>query len=218
MTFALLAILAAAAAPGDHANSRYLECVALVMEDIAAGRKAAQFWADNGGGPDAQHCLALADIAAGFPKLGAARLEEIAQRKDAGDDYVRARLLAQASEAWIEAGDTGRASAAIANAFKLTPTAGELYLTTAKVDGAKENWIEAIQSVDAAETAGFVSAETYLIRARAYKALGDFLLAAQDVANALKMDPANIDAYILRGELQQLGVKIDVRLTKPESE
>jgi hypothetical protein len=32
------------------------------------------------------------------------------------------------------------------------------------------------------------------------------------------MDPANIDAYILRGELQQLGVKIDVRLTKPESE
>ncbi len=217
MKFAFFAALAAVAA-GNQSDARYHECVALVANDIAAGRKVAQRWASEGGGADARHCLAIADIAAGFPKLGAARLEDIAERKDAGDDLVRARLLAQASEAWIEAGETDFAAAAVAAAFELAPDAGELHLTAAKVDSAKENWQQAIKSVDTAEKKGFVSVETYLIRARAYQALGDFQLAAEDVVSALTIDPTNLDALVLRGEIQQRGVKIDAYLETPGTE
>ena len=61
--------------------SLYQECVALIKNDLEAGRRRAQQWVSTGGGADARHCLAIADLESGFPKLAAARLEEIAERK-----------------------------------------------------------------------------------------------------------------------------------------
>ena len=217
MLVALFAALAAAAAP-EETNTRYEECVSLVDADIEAGRAAAQTWAMQGGGPDAQHCLAIADLAAGFPSLAAARLEDLAERKDAGDDFIRARLLAQAAEAWLEAGEADHADRAITAAFDLVPNAGELHLTAAKVHAAKERWQEAFASVTAAEKDGFVSAETFVVRGRALAALGDYESAAQDVVNALTLEPTNVDALVLRGEIQQTGVVIEVFYGEPEAE
>lgn len=214
---ALLLFMIAAAAAED-VKPRYEECVARVAADIKAGRAEAQKWAAEGGGADAQHCLAVADLAAGFPKLAAARLEEIVHRKDAGDDFIRARLLAQAAEAWLEAGEPGFAEAAINAAFELVPEAGELHLTAAKVYDAKEEWQRAIGSVDAAKEDGFVSADAYVIRGRAHVALGDYQTAAQDVVKALTIEPTSLDALVLRGEIQQAGIVIDVFLGEPEPE
>lgn len=207
-----------AAATTHNANARYDECVARIAANVESGRAAAQKWAAEGGGADAQHCLAIADIAAGFPKLGAARLEEIAQRKDAGDDFVRARLLSQAAEAWLEAGETGFAEAAIKAAFDLVPDAGELHLTAAKVYNARQDWQRAIDAVDAAKEGGFVSADAYVIRGRGHAALGDYQTAAQDVVRALTIEPTNVDALVLRGEVQQAGVVIDVYMDEEPDE
>jgi len=210
MLFALALAVAATDGAAEAPSPRYHECIALVSADLEQGRKAAQRWAGEGGGADAQHCLAIADIAAGFPKLAAVRLQDIAQRKDAGDDFIRARLFAQASEAWLEAGEIDQAAHAIETAFGLAPDAGELYLTAAKIDGAKKDWQRAIRSVNAAEAANFRSVETYVVRARAYIALGDYESAAHDVVNALTIEPTNLDALVLRGEIQQAGVVIEV--------
>lgn len=210
MTVAALFMLAASVAAPADANPRYLDCVTLVEADLEIGRIAAQQWAAEGGGADAQHCLAIADIAAGFPKLGAARLEDIAQRKDAGDDYVRARLLAQAAFAWLQAGEIAFAQAAMENAFALAPDSGELQLTAAKIHAAQERWQKVVDAVTIAEQAGFFSPDAYVLRGRAYTQLGDYETAAQDVVNALTLDPVNVDALVLRGELQQTGVVIDV--------
>lgn len=217
MLSTLVIAIAAAAAATQNANLRYQDCVSLVEADIELGRAAAQEWTAAGGGADAQHCLAIADIAAGFPKLGAARLEAVAQRKDAGDDFIRARLLAQAAEAWIEAGELKFAEAAIKDAFNLVPEAGELHLTAAKVYGAQERWQQAIDSVTAAEEAGFTSADAYVIRGRAHAALGDYQTAAQNVVRALTLEPTNLDALVLRGEIQQAGIVIDVYLGDAEN-
>jgi tetratricopeptide (TPR) repeat protein len=191
-----------------EANERYIDCITLVDADIEAGRAAAQQWA--GGGADAQHCLALADIAAGFPKLGAVRLEDIAQRKDAGDDYVRARLLAQAAYTWLQAGEAEAAQRAINEAFLLVPDSGELHVTAAKIHAAQKEWHQVVSSVTTAEQAGFASAENYVLRGRAYAELGAYETAAQDVVNALSLNPVNVDALVLRGELQQTGIVIEV--------
>ncbi len=195
-------------------TTRYDDCVALVQSDLEAGRAHAQRWTQEGGGAEAQHCLAIADMAAGFNKLAGARLEEAAERKDAGDDYMRARLLNQAALAWLEAGEIVNARRALNAAFTLVPDSGELQLTAAKLHAAEGQWSEAIAAVDAARQAGFVSAEAYVLRGRAHIAVGDYRAAAEDVVNALKLDPANIDAYTLRGEIQQTGIDINVAYRK----
>ncbi len=203
-------LLASAVTAPPNANPRYLDCITLVEADLEVGRLAAQQWAAEGGGADAQHCLAVADIAAGFPKLGAARLEDIAQRKDAGDDYVRARLLAQAAYSWLQANELMLAEQAINHAFTLTPDSGELQLTAAQVHAAQKKWPQVVAAVAAAENSGFISSTAYVLRGRAYTELGDYQTAAQDVVNALSIDPTKLDALVLRGELQQTGIVIEV--------
>jgi len=208
-------ILALVASVSTQANERYIDCVSLVDADIELGRTAAQQWALEGGGADAQHCLALADIAAGFAKLGAARLEDTAQRKDAGDDYVRARLFSQAADAWLQADQVDLADKAIKSAFELAPEAAELNLTAAKIYAAKEDWLQVIASVQAAAKGGFISSDAFVLSARAYFTLGDYESAATDVISALTIAPTNLDALVLRGEIQQTGVVIDVYVESP---
>lgn len=196
-------------------ESRYHDCVALIEADPELGRTAAQQWVSEGGGANARHCLAVGDMTAGFPKLAAIRLQEIADRSDAGDDFVRARILSQAANAWLKAGEPSLAEEALNKAFALTPNAGELHVTAALVYGALERWGSVITAVGAAEEAGFVSARTYVLRGRAHAAQGAYQTAANDVVNALSLDPVNVDALVLRGELQQTGVVIDVFMTEP---
>lgn len=210
----LIALLAPFTLAPDEASDRYLDCLVLIEEDAENGRRAAQIWAEEGGGANAQHCLAMADLAVGFTKLGAARLEDITLRKDAGDDLVRARLLAQAAEAWLKAEETENAANAIAAAFELAPDAGELHLTAASVHSAKGQYTRVIAAIDAAEQAGFVSVEGFIQRGKAKLAIGNAEAAAQDVVNALTLDPFNIDALTLRGDVQRAGVPIEVSLGK----
>ena len=70
--------------------------------------------------------------------------------------------------------------------------------------------------MNAAEAANFISAQTYVIRARAYIAFSDYESAAHDVVNALNIEPTNLDALVLRGEIQQSGVVIEVFYGDPE--
>ncbi len=202
----LLALQAAA----ELISPRYADCVELVNADLDLGRIAAQQWVGEGGGAEARHCLALADLKAGFPKLAALRLEEIAQRKDAGDDYVRARLLSQAAQAWLTANETQQAQNAIDQALALVPDSGELYLTAAKVYAAQERWQDVINAVNTAEENSLGSAATFVLRGRARYVFGAYELAANDVVAALSLDPRNVDALVLRGDLAQAGVPIDV--------
>ena len=211
------AAIAGLASPGAAQESRYHDCVALIEADLELGRTAARQWVDSGGGAKARHCLAVADLKAGFPKLSAIRLEEVAARRDAGDEYVRARILSQAAEVWLEAEEPDLAEKALDQAFALTPDAGELHLSAARVYAAQERWSAVVRAVNTAEEAGFAVADIFVLRGRAYTALGAYQTAADDVVKALSVDPVNVDALVLRGELQQAGVVIDVFLADPNA-
>lgn len=201
-------------------DPEYQACVEAVEKDAHAGREEAARWVSLGGGPPALHCLAIADLAAGYPKLAAIHLEELAEHPGAGDNLVRARILSQAALAWIEAGHADLAADAIKQAFALAPDADELYLTAAKIHAAKDRQQATIDAVTKAEKAGFVSAEGYVLRGRAYYALAQYGEAAQDAVNALKLDPFNVDALVLRGDLAKAGIEIDAsyRSTAEESD
>ncbi len=190
-------------------NPRHADCIRLVASDLEIGRIAAQQWAVEGGGMAAQHCLAIADLAAGFPRLAAARLVDIAERKDVSDIATLARLWVQASLAWLDASDTAEAAAAIEKAIVLEPGNGDTKIIAAKVYSAAASWQSAEDAVTEAEKSGVVTPEGFIIRARARRALGRDMAAAEDVANALNLDPFNLDALVVRGELQQAGINIE---------
>lgn len=200
------------ATPAETLSPRYADCINLIEADLELGRIAAQQWVGEGGGAEARHCLSVADFKAGFPKLAALRLEEIAQRNDAGDDYVRARLLSQAANAWLEGGEPTRAEDALNQALALVPDSAELQLTAAKVYAAQERWHEVITAVTNAEDGDLVSAETFVLRGRGRYIFGAYEKSAEDVVAALSVDPTNVDALVLRGDLAQAGINIDVFL------
>jgi tetratricopeptide (TPR) repeat protein len=191
------------------AGERHQQCVRLVVEDLDEGRIGAQRWVSDGGGPPAQHCLAIADLAAGYPKLAAIRLRDLADRAGAGDETTRARILAEAALAWLDAGEIEEGRSAIDAAKARAPTLAELDFVAAKIYVADNRWQAAADAATAAEKGGVKAPEIYLIRAKALRALGRDEDAANDVVTALSIDPLDIDALTLRGELQQAGVKIE---------
>lgn len=196
------------APPRMAADPDYESCLAQVFKNIPEGREFAARWASEGGGASAQHCLALADLAAGFPKVAAIRLEELSERSDAGDPSVRAGFLSQAALAWVEAREPAEAERSIAAAFALAPDADQLFLPAASVYAAQEKRQATIDAVTTAETRGQTSSDGYVLRGRARYALTEYRAAADDVIAALKLDPTNVDALVLRGDLAQQGIDI----------
>lgn len=215
---ALFLLLTPEAAPGSRAeveaaaaaerNPQYQACIERVFKNIKDGRALAERWTSEGGGPPAVHCLAIADLAAGFPKVAAVRLYELAERPEAGEYGVRAKIFAEAAEAFVSAGALEEAEDAIGAAFALAPDADELYLPSAKVDAARGRDQPTIDAVTTAEERGVVSSEGFVLRGRARFRLADYRRAADDVIAALRIDPTNIDALVLRGDLAQKGVDI----------
>lgn len=206
------------AAVAERPDPEYQDCIAAVRKDLESGRAEALRWASEGGGPPAQHCLAVADLAAGYPKPAAIRLEELAERDDAGDALVRARIFSQAALAWVEASEPEQAETAIDKAFALAPQAGELYLAAATVYAASDRQQATIDAVTKAEEAGFVSADGYVLRGRARYALTQYREAAEDDVEALKIDPFHLDALVLRGDLAQAGIEINANYQRTNGE
>ncbi len=195
-------------------NPRYKNCLEAIQNDGAAGRETARQWVHDGGGLMAVHCLSVADLAAGFPKLAALRLQELADSKSTGDILTRARLYAQSSEIWLSADQTEEAQTALDNAFQLAPEAGELFLLSGAINVAKRRWQPTINAITKAEELGFTSSQGYTARGRAYKELTQFNDSANDVAKALTLDAFNLDALVLRGELAQTGITINTRFKR----
>ncbi|OFW99549.1 MAG: hypothetical protein A3E78_00120 [Alphaproteobacteria bacterium RIFCSPHIGHO2_12_FULL_63_12] len=193
----------------ETTSERHADCVRLIADDPASGRRAAESWASEGGGAPALHCLAVSDLAAGLPKLAAVRLTGISERADAGDAKARARLLAEAALAWLDARDYPQAEGSIGAAKRMAPDLAELDFVAAKVFAAAGKHQAAADAVTAAETKGLRTIEAYIIRARANRALGKDMAAADDVVAALSLNPLDIDALTLRGELQQAGIDIE---------
>ncbi|MEO0398238.1 MAG: hypothetical protein AAF224_02315 [Pseudomonadota bacterium] len=200
-------------APTDFGGKdpQYVACVELISDDLVIGRAGARAWVQDGGGAPAVHCLAIADLAAGYPKRAAIRLMELGESPSAGESPTRARVLASAALAFLEAERPDFAIEAVEAAESLEPDLSDIHIVAAKAYAAAEEWQAAADAASKAEAANFATAETYVIRAKARRALGKDLEAAEDIVEALKRDPFDLDALVLRGELIQAGIDIRAR-------
>ena len=165
-------------------------------------------WLYEGNRPPARQCTAMALIELGQlkhkPDLtaeGAARLEELANAKDAGDIDQRAIYLIQAGNAWILAGSPAAAVVTLSNAMKLKPKDADLRKDRARAAMMMEKWPDAIQDLDTALALSPGDGEAYRLRAQANLENGQLLDATRDIKQARKMSPRDVSAVVLRGRI-----------------
>ena len=199
----------AKAAQSPEVVEKYRDCLARVEKDPQQAFEFAITWRDEGGGAPAHHCVAMALLEQGHIEEAALRLEKLALRPDAGGKAERAEILAQAGHAWLLAERPVEADVDFTSAIELTPNNPRPYLDRAQASHLRGLWDNVI--VDTTKAIGlnrqFVDA--YVLRASARRSKGDLSGAANDIERALDLDPQNLGAALERGELLQLGAKIE---------
>jgi len=182
---------------------QYDRCLAMLRTDPEDARAFAETWEAAGGGEGARHCAALALLASGEVERGAERLEQLA-RSSHGSAAARAAVFAQAGQAWMLLGNTGRAYAAATMALTLTPDDLDLLVDRGVALGSMGRYADALEDLNRAVTLDPNRAEPLIFRAAALRHLDRVDEALRDVEKALVLAPENAEALLERGILRQL--------------
>ena len=176
----------------------------MAREDPAAGRKEAQDWQKSGGGHPADHCFAVALIGLRQYKEAAGRLEALGQAMVRAPAELRADVFDQAGQAWMLAGDPGRAYAAAGLGLELRPDDPELLIDRAEAAGAAGWYDKAAADLDRVLQAHPSRVDALIYRAAANRALGRLDPAFDDISEALKLAPDSIPALLERGNIRSV--------------
>ena len=193
---------------------RYEACLSTIDQDPEAAMESGLAWRAQGGGWSADHCIALSVIANGQFGEGAMRLERTAEGATGAGDQVRAVMFGQAGDAWLVARDSDKAMTAFTRGRYFAPSDAGLALGQAEAALELEDWAmveaaagEAISLDETlADVLSFVHqqptpADAWHLRGRAKLEQGDLDGAREDMEQARQLDPENIEALILRGDI-----------------
>lgn len=213
VSFALMLTLlapcavAAPAKPGTAPDAaRYRNCLNMSGLNPSAALGDAEGWIKSGGGIPAEHCAALSLV--GLKRYGeaGARLARLAAARDVPGTAFRVELFSQAGNAWLLAGDGGRAAQSFTSAVALSPGDADLFADLARAHAMRRNWTETVASLNAALNLQPRRADLLVLRASARRALKRYADAHADVTAALKLKPGDGGALLERGLLRkQLG-------------
>lgn len=203
-TLALALVCAAPAMaqiPVDQA--RYEACLAEIETDPMTAYETGLAWRAQAGGWPADHCIALAIIAAGDYAEGASRLEANAEGAVAAGDYARAVMLGQAGDAWLAAGEPVQALGAFTRGRDFAPD--DPGLARGRAEAALEAELFEVAETAAGEAIALdpESPEAYRLRGRARLELGRLDAAEADMRAARERAPDSVDVLLLRGDILQ---------------
>ncbi len=199
----LVAATGAPAVAQQDEAARLEACIARIDQDPENAYEDALAWMGKGARPGARQCTALALIALGEEAEGAARLEQLANDKDAGGLDERGVYLAQAGNAWLLAGAPEAAVVTLTNAMKLRPRDGALRKDRARAYVMQKKWDEAGKDLDAAIELSPGDAEALRLRAQALMETGKLEDAWTDVSAAMKAAPRDVEVLVLRGQVRE---------------
>ncbi len=190
--------------PVDRAagRNRYGRCLELVKRDAAHASAEAAGWFVAGGGAAALHCQALALVELKNYREAAQKLEDAAASEPATATQIRGQLLDQAGNAWLLAGDAGKAESAFSSALALAPKDEDVLSDRARERGAARNWSGAFDDLTAVLAIDPDRADVYVLRASALHAEGHIAQARDDIAHALAIYPAYPEALVERGAMR----------------
>jgi tetratricopeptide (TPR) repeat protein len=186
-------------APTPNHPRRYNDCMQLARREPLKALPMAEKWKAEGGGLGARHCVAIAMFEAGKFVPAATQLEAI--ERDMGTDRpgLRAELLVQAGQAWMEANQAENAAAVQTRALELKPNDAELWVDRALSFAAMRAWPRAVSDFDRALRIEPNKVEVLVLRAAAWRNAGDPAKALADADRALKLAPDHSEALLERG-------------------
>ncbi|HAQ36709.1 MAG: hypothetical protein CMF74_00935 [Maricaulis sp.] len=184
-------------------RARYQACLERIGTDPENAYEDALAWRYESGGWPARHCEARALIALGEAGEGAARLEAVASAPDTSDQWVKVLLFAEAGEAWMTAGQPEDSRRAYTEALEYNNESAPLWLGRARGAAEQAMWAAAEADASAAIRQDSTLGEAYTIRAQARLELGDLDGAQRDMEQARQIDPADIDALLVRGRINE---------------
>lgn len=190
--------------PGANASSEYGRCLALAHAKPEEALKRATAWRDGGGGFPAEHCAAVALISLKRYTEAAEHLEALAgaMMREAPD--LRAAALDQAGQAWLLAGEAGKAKAAFDAALAFAPKDPDLLIDRAEAYAEGGRYWDAIDDLNDALAIAPKRADALIYRASAYRKVGGLDLALQDVQQALLLEPNSVPGLLERGNIRRL--------------
>lgn len=180
----------------------YDRCLGMLSSDPQEAYAFADAWEATGGGDGATHCRALAEITLGALEKGAERMEMLANAGH-GQAAARASLYGQAGQAWLMAGESGRAFGAATLALSLTPDDPGLLIDRSIAAASLERYDEAVDDLTRALDLDPRRADALVFRGAAWRHLSQVGLAQDDIDRAFALDPENADALLERGILRQ---------------
>lgn len=184
-------------------DQAYQRCMALARAKPTEGFEAAITWRDEGGGPPARHCTAVALVGLGQLDEAAQRLEDLAQDMSGFGAKERAAVLEQAGQVWLRLGDGPHAHAALTAGLSLDDGNTGLWIRRGEVMARAGAYWDAIDDFNEALARNSSSLDALIFRAAAYRLLDNPDLAAEDLASALVLDPSNPDALTELGMLRK---------------
>ncbi len=190
---------------GDAAaRQRYADCTALVASNPGAAFDSALAWRYEDGGAPAWHCVGLSLVALGYHAEAGDVFERMAEDMEPGREGLRAEVLGQSGQAWLQAGEPGRARSVLDAALALDPVNPELLVDRAQAHAATGGYWQAVDDLDRAIEYAPSRSDAYAFRAAAYRHLDILDLAADDVTRALDLAPDDPVILLERGNIRRL--------------
>ncbi len=195
--------LSPSASPSRIAQGEdYDRCLGLLSIDPQSAYAFADAWEATGGGDGATHCRALAEITLGAPEKGAEMMEKLANASH-GSAAARASIYGQAGQAWLMAGEPGRAFGAATLALSLTADDPALLTDRSVAAASLERYDDAVDDLTRALDLDPRRVDALVFRSAAWRHLNQVGLAQDDIDRAFVLDPENTDALLERGILRQ---------------
>ncbi len=182
----------------------YQRCLDAVDKDPADAFEQAMAWRDTSGSLAAQHCIAAALLSLGQTMAAADRLERLGIAARAEPPVVRARVLAQAGQIWLQARNAERAHALLSAAIEVAPELPDLYVDRSVTLAAAQNYWEAIDDLNKALDLQPRYGVALAFRAAAYRYVDSIDLANEDAEEAVRVAPGLPEAWLERGILRRL--------------
>lgn len=195
-------------------SEAYELCLAAIDTDAEQAFERAITWRDQGGGPPARHCAALALMELGQYGDAADRLDRLAQDLNNGlGGPLRAQVLVQAANAWMLEGfpDQGIESLDAARSLGVQSNgiSAQIYFDRARAQFMLEDWQAAADDLSRALDYAPGAKDARTLRARAHRLEGNGERAMADLTRVLSDDPDYAPALLERGLLYRDQGEVD---------
>ncbi len=187
--------------------NRFEQCLAQVETAAEAAYESAMSWAAEGQSLNAYRCAALALIRLERFDEGARRLDSLARAISTRNTALQADLFSQAGNAWLLAREPGQARSSFTQAITLM--AGEpaqlpdLLIDRARAYAMEQDWRRSEEDLSRALDIRADDPMALRLRAAARMHQRAFQLAETDALAATRIEPANVDNFLVLGHVRE---------------